>query len=110
MKQVSKLENRVAKLIPHMTRQHALGPYKLDFVDVAAKVALEVQGCYWHCCPVCYPNGPTCEVQARGMANDFRKLKAEGWKVIDVWEHDIKEGLDVAALVAPRRRAKPARS
>ena len=63
-------------------------PINADFVNPKIKAILMVDGCYWHGCPTCCPNGKF----AHKPAFDLRmteKAEVLGWKVIRVWEHDI---------------------
>jgi very-short-patch-repair endonuclease len=55
---VSKLEDSVALYLPTFVRQHKVGWYLLDFADPFRKIAVEVQGCWHHSCPVCFPKSP----------------------------------------------------
>lgn len=67
---------------------------KPDFVFHKAKVALFVDGCFWHGCPRCYqaPKSSAAFWRAkvrRNMRRDLqvsRHLKSLGWKVIRVKE------------------------
>lgn len=68
-----------------------------DFVFTRAKVAVFVDGCFWHGCPWHYRQ-PTSNVafwQSKMEANRNRdkisstRLRLEGWKVIRVWEHSL---------------------
>lgn len=80
-------------------------PGKPDIVFVRAKVAVFVDGCFWHGCPQhCRrPSSNTTYWHAkidRNMARDERiakELRAQGWRVIRVWEHDVKEHLNRSA-------------
>jgi DNA mismatch endonuclease (patch repair protein) len=69
-----------------------------DFVFDAARVAVFVDGCFWHGCPSCRraPNSNqeywTKKVE-RNMARDRRNtraLRADGWRVLRVWECKLK--------------------
>ncbi|MGD9631040.1 MAG: very short patch repair endonuclease [Pyrinomonadaceae bacterium] len=75
-------------------------PGRPDISFVGKKVAIFVNGCYWHRCPKCnypLPKNNTAFWQAkfdRNIERDARKrkdLKALGWKVITVWECDLKK-------------------
>ena len=64
-----------------------------------AKVAVFVDGCFWHCCPV-HATYPASNAQwwaeklagnvARDRATDLA-LTAAGWLVVRVWEHEDAE-------------------
>ncbi len=69
------------------------------------KVALFVDGCFWHGCPHHYvaPRSSTDfwrKKLADNVVRDHRQtvaLLANGWTVIRVWEHDIRNNAIVAA-------------
>ena len=64
-----------------------------------------VDGCFWHGCPTCrrVPSNMSpfwLEKIGRNIARDrrlTRQLMAAGWKVIRVWEHDLKTKQSLAA-------------
>jgi DNA mismatch endonuclease, patch repair protein len=70
-----------------------------DIVFPAARVAVFVDGCFWHRCP---RHGVQPRANAwywsakldRNVARDLRinnRLRDEGWSVIHVWEHEPTE-------------------
>lgn len=81
-------------------------PIRPDLVFTAARVAVFVDGCFWHGCPI-HGTTPTTrseywisKIQAN-RARDARQadaLTAAGWKVVRAWEHE--DPADVAARVA----------
>lgn len=91
---------------------------RADLVFGPARVAVYVDGCFWHGCPEhsriprsnhAYWDPKLAANQARDRATDAR-LAAAGWAVVRVWEHEDP------ALVAVRVKAvvearcqKPAR-
>jgi DNA mismatch endonuclease, patch repair protein len=74
---------------------------KPDFIFRKSKVALFVDGCFWHGCPKHY-NIPVGNREfwknkyAVNRARDRRVnrvLRKDGWRIIRIWEHDlIKRG------------------
>ncbi len=68
-----------------------------DFANKKAKVAIFVDGCFWHRCPKHFTEPKTNRVfwKKKILTNVARddivngKLRAAGWRVIRVWEHDI---------------------
>lgn len=72
-------------------------PGKPDFVFPKLRVALFVDGCFWHRCPMCYrqpaTNAEFWEAKiTRNVARDKevnRELKMLGWRVARVWEHTL---------------------
>lgn len=81
-----------------------------DVVFRPAKLAVFVDGCYWHGCPEHYVPPKTnpgywSDKVARNMARDRdtdRQLKEAGWTVLRFWEHESAEdcALRVAATVS----------
>ena len=78
-----------------------------DFVLPRWRVAVFVDGCFWHGCPEHASarfNGPNAQRwQLKIKANkerDTRNNKAltlEGWKVIRIWECEVRRDVTVAA-------------
>jgi len=75
-------------------------PGRPDIAYVSKKIAIFVHGCFWHRCPKCdypLPKNNTEFWKAkfdRNVARDARKkadLKRAGWKVITIWECDLKK-------------------
>ncbi len=71
----------------------------VDILFPGPKVAVFVDGCFWHCCPV---HGTTPKTNSdywipklkENRRRDERQsgiLTRAGWKVIRVWEHDCKQ-------------------
>ena len=69
----------------------------MDIVFSRAKVAVFVDGCFWHGCPVHgsrLPHANAWYWPAKIEGNRLRdidttqRLAAEGWKVVRVWEHE----------------------
>ena len=78
---------------------------KPDFVFSKQKVALFVDGCFWHGCPE-HSNMPQnnrefWEKKLQGNKDRdklvTRELRKMGWKIIRVWEHELKHPSKVAA-------------
>ncbi|MFE9634831.1 very short patch repair endonuclease [Streptomyces sp. NPDC006463] len=70
-----------------------------DMVFRPAKVAVFIDGCYWHGCPEHYVppktnQGYWSEKVARNMARDRdtdARLREAGWTVLRFWEHESPE-------------------
>ena len=77
-----------------------------DMVFRPAKVAVFIDGCYWHGCPEHYVapktnSGYWSEKVARNMARDRdtdQRLIEAGWTVLRFWEHE--PSADCAARIA----------
>jgi len=73
-------------------------PGKPDIVFLNEKVAIFIDGCFWHNCPIC--NRPLPKNNSEYWKEKIKKnqirdkninivLKEQGWLVIRIWEHDI---------------------
>lgn len=92
--------------LPNLRRQ-------VDVVFRKMRIAIEVRGCFWHCCPehgvVPKTNNEWwCQKLARTRARDeetAERLLEAGWTLISVWEHeDMGEiAVRIHALVQSRR-------
>ncbi|MGW5214628.1 very short patch repair endonuclease [Streptomyces sp. NPDC004051] len=94
------LRYRVEYPVPGMARR------RLDVAFTRAKVAVLIDGCFWHGCPV-HATQPKANAEwwrkklDRNMARDqetTEHLVAQGWTVLRFWEHEAPE--EVAARVA----------
>ncbi|GEK22882.1 XorII very-short-patch-repair endonuclease [Cellulomonas xylanilytica] len=90
-----------------------------DLVLPRHRVAVFVDGCFWHGCPLhgrSTPwNGPNAALwEAKMTRNHERDVRstmlaeAEGWTVVRIWEHEVTK--DVEAAVALVRAACPGES
>lgn len=79
-----------------------------DIAFTARRVAVFVDGCFWHCCPdhgskpavnVGYWNPKLRRNVERDRAADTA-LQAAGWAVVRVWEHEPIETAVAAVLAA----------
>ena len=79
-------------------RRHLALPGKPDFAFPKQKVAVFVDGCFWHGCPKCYTRPKTNHAfwdkkRENNLARDkrvTRQLRRQGWKVIRIWQHSLK--------------------
>lgn len=90
---------------------------KADVVFTRQRVAVFVDGCFWHGCPEHY-RAPATNAgywSAKVAANEARdrdteaRLQALGWLVLRFWEHEPAELVAdaVASAVAERRTTRP---
>lgn len=91
---------------------------RADIVFTAAKVAVFLDGCFWHGCPEHYVE-PKSNLEywrpkiSRNIARDLEtksRLEMRGWSVLRFWEHETPQDIADAVLreVASRRaRAAP---
>lgn len=90
---------------------------RADFAFPSVKLAVMVDGCFWHGCPVhgSWPKSNAKWWRDKILANIARdrdtdmKLKAAGWHVLRFWEHDdaALSAKRVASAVRNRRRSVP---
>lgn len=75
-------------------------PGRPDIAYPGRKVAIFIHGCFWHRCPYCNLPMPKSHTEfwvkkfKKNKERDRKKIKAlesDGWKVIVVWECEIKE-------------------
>lgn len=90
---------------------------RADIVFGPARVAVYIDGCFWHGCPehgrtqtAANPEYWSAKME-RNRARDAdtdRRLAEAGWAVVRAWEHDdpAKVAADVCALVRRRARGK----
>jgi DNA mismatch endonuclease, patch repair protein len=88
---------------------------RADLVFPRARVAVFVDGCFWHGCPD-HPRPPKSNAAwweaklARNRERDAEtsaRLIAEGWEVLRVWEHeDSEQAVQRIADLVTRRRAE----
>lgn len=106
-------------MLRHALRERGHAGYRLnwkkapgrpDICFVGKKIAIFVNGCFWHRCPKC--NLPLPKTNTEFWINKFKRneerdrlkeeeLKAAGWRVITVWECEIRENVvDVAEKIS----------
>jgi DNA mismatch endonuclease (patch repair protein) len=70
-----------------------------DIAYPGRRVAIFVNGCFWHRCPHCTPPSPKSHSEfwsakfQRNQERDARKqrqLEAAGWSVVTVWECELR--------------------
>jgi DNA mismatch endonuclease (patch repair protein) len=84
---------------------------KPDFLFPKQKLAVFVDGCFWHGCPEHYRRPNTSQTYwdakvARNMERDRSnraKIKRQGWRVIQFWEHDVKASPTACVLKIIKR-------
>ena len=74
---------------------------KPDVAFIRQRVAIFVDGCFWHGCPRCKRKLPRTNrtYWKRKIERNIalaklynRRLRTDGWTVIRIWEHEIKTG------------------
>jgi DNA mismatch endonuclease (patch repair protein) len=80
-------------------RIHYNLPGKPDIVFTKKKIAIFIDGCFWHKCPVCFQEPETRKEfwMKKIQSNTDRDKKvdeqliSDGWTIIRIWEHEIKK-------------------
>lgn len=79
-------------------------PGKPDFVFRRERLAIFIDGCFWHACPI-HGRKPGSNQEywlpklLRNQTRDrtvTKELKKRGWKVLRIWEHALKTPKAVA--------------
>ncbi len=81
---------------------------KPDFVFRRERVAVFVDGCFWHGCPKCYRRPSSSreywDKKVQGNIERDRKvsesLSNDGWTVIRIWEHELSDSQMVSARIS----------
>ena len=79
----------IEKSLHGFVTEYHVGFYSIDEADPFTKIAIEIDGCYWHGCSSCGFKG-----DKRIISIDKRKetyLRNRGWIVIHIKEHEIKK-------------------
>lgn len=72
---------------------------KPDYANKKEKIIIFIDGCYWHKCSKHFIQPKTnkkfwMDKINKNVLRDRqvnKKLKKEGWRIIRVWEHDLKQ-------------------
>ena len=92
-----------AKAVPFRVRP--------DFVFRSRRLVVFVDGCFWHGCPRhgTQPKGNAAFWRAKFRRNqerdrrDTRNLRRAGWKVVRLWEHELRSKVRLRLLTKLRR-------
>lgn len=76
---------------------------KPDFVFLENRVAVFLDGCFWHGCPIHWSCPSTNrafwlrkkELNVRRDRSVNRFLGSRGWKIIRIWQHELKDSTRV---------------
>jgi DNA mismatch endonuclease (patch repair protein) len=80
------------------------GPEKIDIAFPSSKVAVFVDGCFWHGCPS-HSHIPKSNIDywlpklTKNIERDKQKkarLEANSWEVIRFWEHEL---VDIQSVI-----------
>jgi DNA mismatch endonuclease (patch repair protein) len=88
-------------------RRHLSMPGCPDFAFPKSKVAVFVDGCFWHGCPKHGRNPDSNQSywkakMVRNKARDnsvTRNLRQTGWRVLRFWQHDLQKEKSITKVV-----------
>lgn len=92
-----------AKLRGYRTN-YRIGRTRVDIAFPVKRVVVLIHGCFWHHCPKC--NLPIPKTHREYWSNKFlvnqvrdkrvrNNLRHMGWRVVELWEHDVKKNMPV---------------
>lgn len=81
---------------------HRICSVRPDLVFIGSRLAVFIDGCFWHGCPVHYVRPKTrsefwsAKLKQNVMRDSMQTLRLEesGWSVLRFWEHEIKDEMD----------------
>jgi DNA mismatch endonuclease (patch repair protein) len=87
---------------------------KPDIVYPGSRLAIFVDGCFWHGCPIHYQAPSNNSEKWRNKIAATRKrdefvadqLQADGWAVIRFWEHSVKDNTNECVDLVKRQLEK----
>jgi len=91
-------------------RLHYKLPGKPDIVFPQRRIAVFIDGCFWHKCPKCFTEPKTNRrFWMRKIASNAKRdrlinieLRRNGWRVLRVWEHDARNQKIIKSRVIER--------
>lgn len=89
-----------------------------DISNKKRRIAIFVDGCFWHGCPMCYVEPKTNAAfwrekvrRNRARREDVRAgLEAQGFRVVEIWEHEVGDPDIVVDRVDAALRDRPMRA
>lgn len=109
MSKVKGKNTKIEVMIRNGLRKNGIRNYRVnykingtpDLAFVKEKIVVFIDGCFWHKCGLCYSepksNVAYWKKKVDENVNRDRNVDAElikqGWDVIRIWEHDVKNNL-----------------
>lgn len=99
-------EKRTHNFLKGLKIRHNMHPKMFGNPDIIlkdSKTVIFIDGCFWHGCRKCSSKTPSTNVKfwstkiKTNVLRDLRTrktLKRKGYKVVRLWEHDIKKNFD----------------
>lgn len=82
-------------------------PGKPDILFINERVVIFIDGCFWHGCPYCKRKLPETnkEYWERKIQRNMERAKVhnqklfeDGWTVIRIWEHELRDPVTIARI------------
>lgn len=99
-KKWSQIDRKTHNFLKSSKVRHAMYPKLAGSPDILIhpNIIVFLDGCFWHCCPKCFrpPKSrirywhPKLAGNKRRDVKISRELRKQGWKVIRIWEHEIR--------------------
>ena len=99
-KKWSQIDRKIHNILKSARVHHSMYPKLQGSPDVLVypDILVFLDGCFWHCCPKCFrlPKSrvkywrPKLVGNKRRDVKITRLLRNQGWKVIRIWEHEIR--------------------
>ena len=98
----TKPETKIRKLVWSLGKRYRIHDRTVfgtpDMTNKSKKVAVFIDGCFWHGCPRCYSEPKTNSefwrskiARNRDRRKTVRKnLRRDGWTVMEFWEHSVR--------------------
>lgn len=111
----TKPELRIRKMVWYFGKRYRIHDKTVfgtpDISNKSKKVAVFIDGCFWHGCPKCYSE-PKTNIEFwrnkitrnKERRKQVRKnLRKDGWTVMEFWEHSVKkEAIPIAISISER--------
>lgn len=89
-----------------------------DISNRRRRLAVFVDGCFWHGCPICYkePKTNTEFWREKVRKNRARReavrteLEAQGFRIVEIWEHEVDDQDAVVSRVGAALEEQPTRT
>ncbi len=99
-------------------RRHLALTGRPDFAFPGRRVAVFVDGCFWHRCRACrgIPSSNRAFWEVKLSANErrdravTRALRREGWRVLRIWEHELRQPARVMRRIRHALSVGPVRA
>jgi len=100
-------ETRAHNKLKGMRIRHTMHPDIIGRPDILlhdANTVVFIDGCFWHRCPAHFrmPSSrrsywkPKIEGNVKRDRRSRARLRRQGYKVVSVWEHEVRDDLDLA--------------